>query len=433
MLAVENPTTYYTSTKKYDLNLNSLEKDIDVDVVIIGAGFSGVNTALELIEKGVKSIAILESNYVGFGGSGRNGGHIMAGIGHDLDRIKKYVGLDGLNTIFEISDQGSQIIKQRISKYNIDADVVWGYGYLGFNKRHAKLLQQWEKEYQSINSDTEIAFLEGNAVKDIVGSDSYTCALKHMGNGHFHSLNMLLGSAKAFIDQGGEIYEYSPAVEVTYGDIIHVRTPNGSVKAKKLLWSCGAFLNRLEPYLHKKTINTYAFQLMTEPLSDEMINQISPIRGAFSDIRPVIDYYRVTNENRLLFGSATSVAEYIPSDLKKWNRDLMLKIFPYLNNVHIDLAWGGPMECSATLFPQIGNHPDHKNVFFVQGYSGFGVTPSHVISKVIADGMMEGSKHWDVISSIPKSNVWGKEHLKTLLLTSAKFLHQLEGFKNGRR
>jgi gamma-glutamylputrescine oxidase len=93
---------------------------------------------------------------------------------------------------------------------------------------------------------------------------------------------------------------------------------------------------------------------MTEPLSDELIQRISPIRGAYSDIRPVIDYYRVTRENRLLFGAATPFVEHIPKDLKAWNRNLMLKIFPYLKDVRIDLAWGGPMATSANLFPQIG-------------------------------------------------------------------------------
>ncbi|ENU81184.1 MULTISPECIES: NAD(P)/FAD-dependent oxidoreductase [unclassified Acinetobacter] len=169
-----------------------------------------------------------------------------------------------------------------------------------------------------------------------------------------------------------EIYEYSPAVEVEYGDQIRVRIAKGSISAKKLLWSCGAFLNRLEPFLHKKTINTYAFQLVTEPLSEEMIHRISPIRGAFSDIRPVIDYYCVTNENRLLFGSATAYSEYVPTDLKQWNRKLMLKVFPYLKDVHIDLAWGGPMECSATLFPQMGNHPEHKMCFMFRVIQVFG-------------------------------------------------------------
>ncbi len=118
----------------------------------------------------------------------------------------------------------------------------------------------------------------------------------------------MLGEAKALAGHGVRIFEHSPALEISYGERITVRTGRGSVRAAKLLWACDSFLNKLEPELHQTTVNTYAFQLMTEPLSDEMINRISPIRGAYSDIRPVIDYYRVTRENRLLFGAATPLS-----------------------------------------------------------------------------------------------------------------------------
>ncbi len=165
-------------------------------------------------------------------------------------------------------------------------------------------------------------------MRQIIGSDAYGSALLHMGGGHVHSLNLLLGEAKALAGLGARIFEYSPALEVQYGERIRVRTAKGSVTANKLLWACDSFLNRLEPELHRTTINTYAFQMMTEPLPDELIQRISPIRSAYSDIRPVIDYYRVTNENRLLFGAATPFVERIPGDLKAWNRKLMLKIFP---------------------------------------------------------------------------------------------------------
>ena len=172
----------------------------------------------------------------------------------------------------------------------------------------------------------------------MVGSDAYTCALKHMGGGHVHSLNLLLGEAKALSGYGVKIFENSSVLNVEYGPRITVRTAMGSVRANKMLWACNGFLNGMEPQIYRKTINTYAFQLATEPLSDDLIRQISPIRGAYSDIRPVIDYYRVTNENRLLFGSATRLIEYFPSDLKARNRNLMLKVFPYLKDVKIDLA-----------------------------------------------------------------------------------------------
>ncbi|TFF41693.1 FAD-binding oxidoreductase [Pseudomonas sp. RIT623] len=432
MINIETPT-YYTATKKYNLSFPTLESDIDADVVVIGGGFSGINTALELAEKGITNVVVLEARYLGFGGTGRNGGQIMAGIGHDLEKIKSSVGDQGLREIFEISELGAGIIKDRIARYAIDADFCHGYGYMGFNARQEKTLRAWEKDFKAINSKDEIRFLGGSEVKQIIGSDAYSSALLHMGGGHVHSLNLLLGEAQALVGHGARIFEHSPALQVHYGERITVRTGRGSVKAGKLLWACDSFLNKLEPELHARTVNTYAFQLMTEPLSDELIQRISPIRGAYSDIRPVIDYYRVTRENRLLFGAATPFVEHIPKDLKAWNRNLMLKIFPYLKDVRIDLAWGGPMATSANLFPQIGTLSDRPNAFYVQGYSGFGVTPSHIICKILAEGMSEGSSRYDLISSVKHARILGKDHIRPLLLTAGKTVHQLSGFFNGRR
>lgn len=426
--------TYYAATKKYDLRFPTLREDLDVDVVIIGGGFSGIHTALELCEKGITNIAILEGRYLGYGGSGRNGGQVMAGIGHDIDAIKKYVGKEGLETIFKLSNMGAGIMRDRIAKYNIDADFCRGYAYLGSNKRQEKTLRSWLNDFKAVDPDEEIEFYSGSDLKQIIGSDAYTCGIKHMGGGHVHSLNLLLGEAKAISEvYGAKIFENSQVVNVEYGNTITVRTAMGSVRAQKMLWACDSFLNGLEPTIYPKTINTYAYQLMTEELPEELIEQISPIRGAYSDIRPVIDYYRVTKENRLLFGSSTHFLEYIPSDLKAWNRNLMLKVFPYLKDVKIELAWGGPMACSANLFPQIGTLPQHKNVFYVQGYSGFGVTPSQIVCKVLAEGMAEGSSRYDLMSSIPHANIIGKDKLRNVIVSLAKIMHQTSGYWQGRR
>lgn len=425
--------TYYTATKKYFLNFPELEEQINVDIVVIGGGFTGINTALELAEHGITDIALLEAKYLGYGGTGRNGGQIMAGIGHQIEAIEKDVGAEGLKTLFELSNQGSAIIQERIKKYNIDADFRHGYGYMAFNHRQTKTLQKWEQEFKAIDPQNEIYMVTGSEVKKVIGSTAYESGLVHMGAGQVHSLNLLLGEAKALNSYGAKIYEYTPALEVTYGNKIVVRTAKGTVTANKLLWACDSFLNKMEPDLHKKTINTFAFQMATEPLSTELINTISPIRGAYSDIRPVIDYYRVTNENRLLFGSATYWLEYIPNDLKTYNRNNMLKIFPYLDKVHIDLAWGGPMACSANLFPQIGSLPEHPNVYYAQGYSGFGVTPSHIVCKVLAEGILGSSPRYTLFSSVKHKNIIGKDYLRPFMLTGAKCLHQLSGYFNGRR
>lgn len=431
---VDETATYYSATKKYNLNFPQLEQDIEADVVIIGGGFSGIHTALELAEQGLKDVVVLEARYLGFGGSGRNGGQVMAGIGHDLDNIKHEVGEEGLKTIFELSELGPKIMRERIQKYNIDADFMSGYTYLGFNHRQAKTLKAWETQFKSMNSEDEIYYLEGKDVQQVIGSEAYGSALVHMGGGHVHSLNLLLGEAKACSEiYGVKIFEHSPVLEVNYGKKIRVRTAKGIVTANKLVWACDGFLNKLEPRLHKTTINTYAFQLMTEPLSDDLIHKISPIRGAYSDIRPVIDYYRVTNENRILFGAATPLFDYIPQDLKAWNREKMLKIFPYLADVKIDLAWGGPMASTKNLFPQIGILDGEDNVFYVQGYCGFGVTPSQIICKILAQGIMGGSDHFKLLSSVSKPEIAGKDSMRATLCTLGKMLHQIKGYGQGRR
>lgn len=423
---------YYGATKKYHLHFPALREDIEADVVIIGGGFSGINTALELAEQGITNVVVLEARHLGYGGTGRNGGQVMAGIGHDIEAVKKHVGKEGLETLFKIANLGAGIICERIRKYNIDADFVPGYGYLAYNQRQLKTLRQWEKEFKAATPDEEIELYTGKEVQQVVGSEVYCGALKHMGGGQIHSLNMLLGSAQAAHSLGVKIFESSPVVEVNYGKQVRVRTAMGSVKAAKLLWACDSFLNNMEPEIYNKTLVTYSYQVSTEPLSDELIERISPLRGAFSDIRPVINYYRVTRENRLLFGSATRFVEYTPNDFAAWNRTLLAEVFPYLRDVKIDFAWGGPMACSANLFPQIGTLRDHNNVFYVQGYSGFGVTPSHIVCKILAEGINGGSDRYRLLSSIPHATIHGRDSLRLLLVTAGKLMHQTAGFWKGR-
>jgi gamma-glutamylputrescine oxidase len=423
---------YYSATKKYHLHFPALTEDIDADVVIIGGGFSGINTALELAEQGITRVVILEARHLGYGGTGRNGGQVMAGIGHDIEAVKKHVGKEGMASLFAMANMGAGIIRERIQKYQIEADFIPGYGYLAYNKRQERTLRQWEKEFKAAEPHQDIALYTGNDVQQIVGSTAYCAALKHMGGGQIHSLNMLLGSAQAATSLGVKIYESSPVVEVEYGKQVRVRTAMGSVRAAKLLWACDSFLNNLEPEIHNKTLVTYSYQIATEPLTDELVERISPLHGAFSDIRPVINYYRLTRENRLLFGSATRFVEYTPNDFAAWNRTLMLQVFPYLRDIKIDFAWGGPMACSANLFPQIGTLSQHNNVFYVQGYSGFGVTPSHIICKVLAEGINGGSARYDLISKIPHARIHGRDSMRLMLVTAGKLLHQTAGYWKGR-
>lgn len=423
---------YYTATKKYDLHFPRLTGHVEAEVVVIGGGFTGVNTALDLAEKGITDVVVLEARNIGYGASGRNGGQIMVGIGHDLNYVAKHVGEEGMRLLVEIADAGAKSIRERVRKYDIDADLHRGYGYLGVDGRQAKTLRKMADEFRQMDPSEDIEFYEGAEVRDIIGSDLYCAAVKHGGGGHVHSLNLLLGEAKAASGLGVAIYENSPVIEIEYGDTITLRTNSGSVRAKKLLWACDSFLRKLEPEIHSRTINTYSFQVATAPLSDEMCQRISPFRGAYSDISAVINYYRVTAENRLLFGSATRMIEYMPNDFEAWNRSLLAKVFPYLADVKIDFSWGGPMACSANLFPQIGTLKDRPNAFYAQGYSGFGVTPSHIVCQVLAEGMSGGSERYEMMRAIPHASIPGRDRLRPVVMSAAKSFHYLRCLLDGR-
>lgn len=163
------------------MHFPALQDDIDADVVIIGGGFSGINTALELAEQGITNVVVLEARHLGYGGTGRNGGQVMAGIGHDIEAVKKYVGAAGMETLFKISNLGAGIIRERIRKYHIEADFVPGYGYLAYNQRQLKTLQQWEKEFKAATPEDDIELYTGKDVQQVIGSDVYCGVLKHMG------------------------------------------------------------------------------------------------------------------------------------------------------------------------------------------------------------------------------------------------------------
>ena len=143
----EHAPSYYAATVNWQTDYPQLESDIDVDVVVVGGGFSGVATTVELCERGYK-VALIESNRIGWGASGRNGGQIIGGYGQDPSAFRSTIGAEGVDVVEKMGVECVEIIKARIEKYNIDCDLKWGYCEVGLKNRHLKAYRSGQRKIQ---------------------------------------------------------------------------------------------------------------------------------------------------------------------------------------------------------------------------------------------------------------------------------------------
>jgi len=395
----EHTTSYYAATANQKNNYPLLEGDKSSDVVIVGGGFSGVNTALELTERGY-SVILLESNRIAWGATGRNGGQVIGGVGgKDPALFEKTIGKVGVRIANQMGFEAAEIIRERVAKYNIDCDLKWGYCDVAIKPRHMKEFEAFQLHESNIGNPHKLQLLDAREIKQYVGSDYYCGGLLNAtGNGHVHPLNLCAGEAKAARALGAEIFEQSKVLEIKHGDSVKVITGQGSVTSKYLVLCGNAYMENLVPKLAKRVLPASSSIIATAPLSEDLTKKIMPADVAVCDPRTALDYFRMTPDRRMLFGGLSNYTGLEPNDLMGTMQKKMLKIFPQLESVGIDYGWSGQMGIGINRMPQLGRLS--ANAFYVQAYSGHGVAPTHIMGRIIAE-MIDGKpERFDVFTRI---------------------------------
>ncbi|MDP5069807.1 MAG: FAD-binding oxidoreductase, partial [Congregibacter sp.] len=249
----EHTDSYYATTANWSTAYPRLQDDLRCDVVVVGGGFSGVNTALELAERGL-DVVLLEANRISWGATGRNGGQIIGGIGHDPERFVKRIGESGVRSIYQMGMQARDIIRERVERYAIDCDLKWGYCDLALKPRHMKQFAQWRDFEKSIGNPHSYTLLDRDELKQFVNSDRYLGGLHNTANGHIHPLNLCIGEARALESHGGRIFEQSRVVAIDYGERPRVLTEQGSVSAGQVVLAGNAYLAGLVPRLASRIL-----------------------------------------------------------------------------------------------------------------------------------------------------------------------------------
>lgn len=395
------PPSYYTATANDMEPFSRLEGTEQTDVCIIGGGFTGVAAAVELAERGV-DVILLEQNQIGWGASGRNGGQILGGYGPETDEYEKYgevYGKEHQKTAWDMSNEAVEIIRERVAKYNIDCDLTWGYFDAAIKKSHVKELREKLETLEKLNYPHELKFVEHEDCKTVVGSDRYRGGLINMGWGHCHPLNLVRGEARVAEKLGAKICEDARVSDITYGEKVTVDTGHGKVIANKVVFACNAYLGRLVPKLDDRILPCGSYVVATEPLDEELLAKVMPRKElAVCDLRWALDYFRISADNRMLFGGLATYTGIHPRDIVKAIRPLMLRAFPELESTKIEYHWGGYIGIGLNRIPQLGKLED--NVYFAQAYSGHGVAATHLSARLIAEAISGDTSRFDIVAGV---------------------------------
>ncbi|MDH2241306.1 NAD(P)/FAD-dependent oxidoreductase [Stutzerimonas stutzeri] len=393
----DHPASYYAATANSANARPELQENKQVDVCIIGAGYTGLSTALFLLENGF-SVAVLEAARVGFGASGRNGGQIVNSYSRDLDSIERSVSDSAAKLIGEMAFEGGQIIRDRVARYGIECDLKDGGVFAALNPKQMRHLEDqkalWERYgYQHLE------LLDNQHIRQVVACDRYVGGMLDKQGGHIHPLNLALGEAAAVESLGGAIHENSPAVRIERGNEALVHTPKGTVRAKFVVVAGNAYLGNLIPELAAKSMPCGTQVIATEPLDEALAKSLLPQDYCVEDCNYLLDYYRLSADKRLIYGGGVVYGARDPADVESIIRPKMLKTFPQLENVKINYAWTGNFLLTLSRLPQVGRLDN--NIYYSQGCSGHGVTYTHIAGKIIAEALSSQAARFDAFASLP--------------------------------
>ncbi|MCJ8169410.1 NAD(P)/FAD-dependent oxidoreductase [Atopomonas sediminilitoris] len=393
------------------------------DVCVIGGGYTGISAALALAERGYQVI-VLEAEQLGWGASGRNGGQINVGLACEQSTLRGKVGAQDADKLWQLSVEGVALLRQRVAQFNIDCDLTDGCLLAAATTRQVRDLHAWQRDLEQHYHYPHLRYLDGDALQAAVGSPLYQGAVLDQYSGHLHPLNYLLGLATAARTAGVRFFEHSRAQQLRpQRQHVDVHVNGGHVQAQQVILAGNAYIGDLIPWQQQRSMPVGSFIGATAPLPAELAAQLIASRAAVCSMQFVIDYYRLSADNRLLFGGRASITGREPRDLRATLRRRMHTVFPQLTGYDFEFLWGGLLAMTANRAPQFGRLG--TQVYYAQGYSGQGVALSGLAGLLMAEAIACDSQRFDLFSRLPHSPVPPGSHLQTAARLGAVAWYQL--------
>ena len=413
--AGEFPNSWYAASADIPDKRAVLKGQHQADVCIIGAGFTGLTAALRLAEKGF-DVTVLDAHRAGFGASGRNGGQVGTGYKWDQASLAKKMGDGPARAVWDLAEMAKADIAELAAKHAPEARLTPGVAHGAYSQKEIREIHE-DCDYQAKTYGYTLNEpLDQAAFNDLVKTDKYRGGALDMGAGHIHPLRYALGLARAAEAAGVTIYEGSPVHNVTKGDPAKVQTDKGHVMAKHVIYAGNGYLPNIEDKIAARVMPINSFICATEPLGDRAAEVLSR-DIAVADDKFVVNYYRMSEDKRFLFGGRENYGIGFPKDISTKLIERMESLFPQLKGVGIDYVWGGTLGITMTRLPCVQRIA--PNIWSGAGFSGHGVALSGFTGRVIAEAIAGQEEKFDAMSKLPVPPFPGGSAFRMPLLTLA--------------
>ena len=367
-----DPISWYRDSAETPTVSPRLQGAVEADVCIVGAGVTGLSAAIELRQLGF-SVVVIEAKTIGFGASGRNGGHVAVGQRRGQKILEDWFGLAKAQELWKVGLESVNLVERLISQFQIECELKRGSLFLAASPRLSDALKAEVEHLQRYYSHDSVGYLSRSEVSIETSAQGVADGIKETRALHLHPLKYVQGLASAAGTLGALVYEHTPLRSIAkQSNKLILQTPEGNVSAHKLILACNAYLDQINPKIGSSIMPINNFMIATEPLDQDTARSITRSDLALSDSQFVVNYWKLSADNRLLFGGGETYRDRFPDDIVKLVRPYLLKRYPELTQTKITHAWGGRLAITRNRLPHVGYL--NEQIYFAQGFSGHGLS-----------------------------------------------------------